>query len=107
MTGTCATLAAGAAVALLKGRWWPRALWPEEQRWPSDTRVRWAGRPYVERGPNGERLEVRAGDEGVVVTDHSPISFCVSFLEDELTFCTSRSSVRLIDLAAEEWRLRA
>lgn len=52
--------------------------------------------PYVERGPNGELLEVRAGDEGEVVLDDSPIEFCVSFPATG-AFCTPRSAVLLVD----------
>lgn len=96
LTGMCVVLTAGAGGAWLIGRWRPAEVWPEEQRWPSGSRVRWVDEPYVDEGPNGERLEVRAGDEGVVVADDSPISFVVSFPQ-ALTFGAPRSSVTLVD----------
>jgi hypothetical protein len=95
-TVACAMLAVVAGGAWLVGRWRPAELWPEEQRWPAGSRVRWVDEPYVDVGPNGRRLEVRAGDEGVVVVDDSPTSFVVSFPE-ALTFGAPRSSVTLID----------
>ena len=98
MTGMCAVLATGAGGAWLIGRWQPAERWPEEQRWPPGSRVRWVDEPFMEEGPNGERLWVRPGDEGVVVADDSPISFCVSFPE-VLTFVAHRSSVTLVDQA--------
>jgi hypothetical protein len=64
VTGLIAVLAAGATAAWLARLWWPVELWPEEQRWPHGSWVRWVDKPYVEQRPNGERLEVRAGDDG-------------------------------------------
>lgn len=84
----------------------------EPPRWPDGSRVRWIGEPYVEHGPHGERLEVRAGDEGTVVFDDSPIEFCVTFPATG-AFCPPRSSLALIEPAAvgrprrvRTWRLR-
>ena len=63
----------------------------DAQRWTPGTRVRWVdeslGWPC-----EGEWVEVRAGDEGVVVLDDSPTEFCVSFPATG-PFCTSRSWV--------------
>ena len=49
----------------------------------------------MDEGPSGEQLWVRPGDEGIVVADDSPISFCVRF--PALTFVAARSSVTLVD----------
>lgn len=95
MTGTCAVFATGAAGAWLLGRRRPAELWPDEQCWPPGSRVRWVDEPFVDEGPNGEQLWVRPGDEGIVVADGSPVSFCVSFPEAG-TFVTPRSSVTLL-----------
>lgn len=94
--GVCAVLAAGSVGAWLTRRWEPAERWPEEQRWPPGARVRWVDEPFVMEGPNGEQLVVRPGDEGIVVADDSPISFCVDFPE-ALTFVTRRSSVTLVN----------
>jgi hypothetical protein len=91
--------------ALLVRRWQPQEIWPEEQRWPAGSRVCWVDEPYLAEGPSGERLEVRIGDEGTVVVDDSPIEFCVTFLAT-CAFCTPRSSVVLIERAAERERKR-
>ena len=96
VAGMCAVLAAGAGGAWLIRRWRPAELWPEEQRWPPGSLVRWVDEPFADEGPNGEQLWVRPGDEGIVVADDSPISFCVSF-PDAVTFVAPRSSVTLVD----------
>jgi len=96
MAGTCIVVIAGAVAGWLARRWQPRELWPDDQRWPPGSRVRWVDEPFLDEGPNGEQLWVRPGDEGIVIDDDSPISFCVSF-PDALTFCTPRSSVGMVD----------
>lgn len=103
VAGMFAVLVAGVVAAWLARLWRPLELWPEEQRWPPGSLVRWIDEPYVEQGPNDERLEVRAGDDGVVFLDSSPIDFCVSFPATG-AFCTPRSSVALIERAAERDR---
>lgn len=61
--------------------------------------MRWVDEPYVEDRGGGERREVRAGDEGTVVVDDSPIEFCVTFPATG-AFCPPRSSVALIERAS-------
>ena len=96
MAGTCIVVVAGVVAGWLVRRGQPQERWPDDQRWPSGSRVRWVDEPFGMEGPNGEQLWVRPGDEGIVVDDDSPISFCVSF-PDALTFVTPRSSVTLVD----------
>jgi hypothetical protein len=92
----CVVLVAGVVGGWIARRWQPQELWPEEQRWPAGSRVRWVDEPFVMGGLSGEQLCVRPGDEGTVVADDSPVSFCVSF-PDALTFVTHRSAATLVE----------
>ena len=91
LAGGCALVATGVGATWVTMRRRAAEPWPQAERWPSGTRVRWVDETHVEPGPDGQARQVRTGDEGVVVDDYSPISFVVSFAE--LTFCTPRSSV--------------